>query len=76
MANALIHTVVELGRALGMQTLAEGIEDEEQLEMLQSQHCDQGQGFLLCRPLDADAVERFLALDPRAALVAGSPVRR
>ena len=75
-ANALIHTVVELGRALGMQTLAEGIEDEEQLEMLQSQHCDQGQGFLLCRPLDADAVERFLALDPRAALVAGSPVRR
>ena len=58
---ALIHTLVELGRTLGIETLAEGIEDRAQLETLQREHCDQGQGFLFSRPLDVAAVEDFLA---------------
>ncbi len=57
---ALIHTLVELGRTLGIETLAEGIEDPAQLETLQREHCDQGQGFLFSRPLDVTAVEDFL----------------
>jgi diguanylate cyclase (GGDEF)-like protein len=57
---ALIHTVVQLGKALDIQILAEGIEDQDQLEALQREHCDQGQGFLFSRPLDVDAVEAFL----------------
>jgi diguanylate cyclase (GGDEF)-like protein len=57
---ALIHTLVQLGKALEIETLAEGIEDQAQLETLQRERCDQGQGFLFSRPLDANAVESFL----------------
>ncbi len=57
---ALVHTLVALGKALDMETLAEGIEDQAQLATLQREHCDQGQGFLFSRPLDVDAVEQFL----------------
>ncbi|MFI5004208.1 MAG: putative bifunctional diguanylate cyclase/phosphodiesterase [Solirubrobacterales bacterium] len=57
---ALIHTLVQLGKALHIETLAEGIEDQVQLETLQREHCDHGQGFLFSRPLDVGAVETFL----------------
>jgi len=60
-SSALIHTLVELGRTLGLETLAEGIEDTEQLHKLQEEHCDRGQGFLFSRPIDPDALEAFLA---------------
>jgi diguanylate cyclase (GGDEF)-like protein len=56
----LVHTLIALGNDLGMQTLAEGIEDQAQLEILRREHCDQGQGFLFSRPLDTNAVENFL----------------
>ncbi len=57
---ALVHTLVQLGKALDIETLAEGIEDQAQLKALQREHCDHGQGFLFSRPLDVDAVEAFL----------------
>ena len=60
-SNALIHTLVQLGKALGLMTLGEGIEDQAQLEHLQHEQCDLGQGFLFARPLVAAAVEEFLA---------------
>ncbi|HTC59905.1 MAG TPA: EAL domain-containing protein [Solirubrobacteraceae bacterium] len=59
-ATALIRTLVQLGKALQIETLAEGIEDQVQLETLQREHCDHGQGFLFSRPLDVSAVEAFL----------------
>jgi diguanylate cyclase (GGDEF)-like protein len=59
-STALIHTLVQLAKALGMETLAEGIEEQAQLETLQRQRCDHGQGFLFSRPLEVDAVEAFL----------------
>ncbi|HEV2973913.1 MAG TPA: EAL domain-containing protein [Solirubrobacteraceae bacterium] len=66
-AVALINTLVQLGKTLNIETLAEGIEDQAQLETLQRERCDQGQGFLFSRPLDVDAVERFLdAAQPAA----------
>ncbi|HXN39600.1 MAG TPA: EAL domain-containing protein [Solirubrobacteraceae bacterium] len=57
---AVIRTLVALGKALHIETLAEGIEQDAQLKTLQREHCDHGQGFLFSRPLDADAVEQFL----------------
>jgi diguanylate cyclase (GGDEF)-like protein len=57
---ALIRTLVQLGKTLNIETLAEGIEDQAQLEALQREHCDQGQGFLFSRPLDARSIEAFL----------------
>ncbi len=52
-AAALIHTLVELGRILGLVTLAEGIETPIQLEGLRAELCDRGQGFVVSPPLPA-----------------------
>ena len=58
--NALIRTLVQLGKTLGLETLAEGIEESEQYSQLEREQCDSGQGFLYARPLDVCAVETFL----------------
>ncbi len=60
-SGALIRTLVQLGKTLGLETLAEGIEETEQYSRLEREHCDSGQGFLYARPLEVDAVEMFLA---------------
>jgi diguanylate cyclase (GGDEF)-like protein len=65
-AAAIIHALVQLGKTLHIETLAEGIEDRDQLRQLQREQCDQGQGFLFARPLDANAVEAFLATTKRS----------
>jgi diguanylate cyclase (GGDEF)-like protein len=58
--ETLIHTLVQLGKALSIETLAEGIEDEQELSLLQDEQCDSGQGFLVARPLEVTAAEAFL----------------
>jgi diguanylate cyclase (GGDEF)-like protein len=57
---ALIHTLVQLGKTLGLQTLAEGIEDDDQVDQLQREECDSGQGFLFARPLEPDDLRQLL----------------
>ena len=59
-STALIHTLVALGKTLGLETLAEGIEDQAQLNALQREQCDYGQGFLFSRPLEVEAIEAFM----------------
>jgi diguanylate cyclase (GGDEF)-like protein len=59
-SDSIIHTLVQLGKTLEIDTLAEGIEEQAQLRALQREHCDLGQGFLLARPLDVHAIEAFL----------------
>jgi diguanylate cyclase (GGDEF)-like protein len=63
-SSALLHTLVGLGKTLHLRTLAEGIENNAQLTELQDQQCDQGQGFLYARPLDADGITEFLGANP------------
>jgi EAL domain-containing protein (putative c-di-GMP-specific phosphodiesterase class I) len=58
--ETLLHALVQLGKALSIETLAEGIEHQQELSLLQDEQCDSGQGFLYARPLDADATEAFL----------------
>ncbi|HLM85418.1 MAG TPA: EAL domain-containing protein [Solirubrobacteraceae bacterium] len=58
--ETLIHTLVQLGKALSIETFAEGIEQQRELSLLRDEHCDNGQGFLFARPLDAAATETFL----------------
>ena len=68
--ETLIHTLVQLGKALSIETFAEGIEQEHELSLLQEEACDNGQGFLFARPLDVAAIESFF---PRAGeVVAGA----
>jgi diguanylate cyclase (GGDEF)-like protein/PAS domain S-box-containing protein len=63
-SSALIHTLVQLGKTLNIETLAEGIEDSSQLKTLQREQCDRGQGFLYARPLDPAAAQAFLESKP------------
>lgn len=58
--RTLIRTLVQLGKDLSIETLAEGIEQDQELSVLQEEHCDSGQGFLYAHPLDARAAETFL----------------
>jgi diguanylate cyclase (GGDEF)-like protein len=57
--ETLIRTLVQLGKAMSIETLAEGIERQHELDLLQDEHCDSGQGFLFARPLDAATAEAF-----------------
>ncbi len=53
---ALVTGIVQLGRALGMDTLAEGIETEAQLRAVAATGCDGFQGFLRARPVSAQDI--------------------
>jgi EAL domain-containing protein (putative c-di-GMP-specific phosphodiesterase class I) len=57
--ETLIRTLVQLGKAMSIETLAEGIERQHELSLLKDEHCDSGQGFLFARPLDAATAEAF-----------------
>ena len=64
-AHALTHTLIQLGKALGLETLAEGVEERDQVRALQREGCDLAQGFLFARPLTPDALERLLSDSPK-----------
>jgi diguanylate cyclase (GGDEF)-like protein len=66
---ALIRTIVQLGAILGIETVAEGIEDASQLHELQQEGCHLGQGYLFARPLTTSDLDPFLAqLDPAGTI--------
>lgn len=60
-AHAVIRAITTLADALGMDTLAEGVEDQEQLEVLRQEGCQFIQGFLFSRPVPADQVARLIS---------------
>ncbi len=68
--ETILRTLVQLGKALSIETLAEGIEQAHELTLLQGESCDSGQGFLFARPLDAADTAKFLegwaAIEPVA----------
>jgi diguanylate cyclase (GGDEF)-like protein/PAS domain S-box-containing protein len=59
--GALAESIVLLANKLHLQTIAEGIETNEQLEVLRSFGCQLGQGFYFARPLTSSQVDRSLA---------------
>ncbi len=61
-ASGIVTAVVNLGQALGLRTVAEGLERLGQLRMLQALRCHSAQGFLLARPLPASEVTPLLRL--------------
>ncbi|WP_166644595.1 putative bifunctional diguanylate cyclase/phosphodiesterase [Halomonas ventosae] len=52
--RAIVSTIIAMARALGMKTVAEGVERREHVELLCELGCDQAQGFYYGRPTDAD----------------------
>ncbi len=57
----LVHTIVALGHNLGMSIIAEGIENENQLNILRSLNCEYGQGYLFAQPLLRDKATELLS---------------
>lgn len=62
----LVSSMIELGNSLGLQMVAEGIERESQLRLLQDLPCQFGQGFLLARPQTAESITSLLRTGFRA----------
>jgi len=56
----LVAAILRLGAALGLETVAEGIERESQLDRLRALNCRYGQGFLYSRPLPPDELDPLL----------------
>ena len=57
---AIVSAMIALAHALNMEVVAEGVETQAQLDILQRLNCDQVQGFLLGRPAAAEAVTQLL----------------
>ena len=54
------RTIVSLAHSLGMDVVAEGIENEQQLAILKSYGCDIGQGYLFARPMPPEQAAGYL----------------
>lgn len=59
-AEIILLTVIEMAQKLQLKVVAEGVETQEQLRYLYAHACDEVQGYLLSRPIPADAMEKLL----------------
>jgi len=60
-ARAIVKTIIELAQTLGMDTIAEGVEEPAQLGMLREAGCGSIQGFMIARPMPRGDFVRLLA---------------
>ena len=60
-AVAITTAIVAMAKALGLKTIAEGVESEAQAALLLTLEVDQGQGFLFSEPVAADEFHRLVA---------------
>lgn len=67
--EALMGTIIGLGRLFGKRVLAEGVETSEQRAVLEREGCHEAQGFLLARPMPEEECTRFLELAEAAPRV-------
>jgi EAL domain-containing protein (putative c-di-GMP-specific phosphodiesterase class I) len=59
--RVMVQKSIEIGHALGMEVIAEGVETEEQLQLLREAGCDSAQGYLFTRPLPPDKLVGWLS---------------
>jgi diguanylate cyclase (GGDEF)-like protein/PAS domain S-box-containing protein len=55
-ADAIVRAIIALARSLGLETVAEGVEEQSQAHFLARELCDVCQGFLFSRPVEADEI--------------------
>jgi EAL domain-containing protein (putative c-di-GMP-specific phosphodiesterase class I) len=77
-AQRLVRGVIDLAHTLGAETVAEGIEEPTEFDLLQSLGCELGQGFYLGRPMDPAQLEDWFAKGRSGAVPAliAKPARR
>jgi EAL domain-containing protein (putative c-di-GMP-specific phosphodiesterase class I) len=60
-SQAITSAVLELGRRLGKDVIAEGVETEEHADILRAAGCRQAQGYLFARPMPIEALVDYMA---------------
>lgn len=63
--KAIVDAIISLARSLGLKTIAEGVETEQQLTFLRDRGCHEIQGYYYSKPLPADEFEAFVRSRPR-----------
>ena len=58
--KAIVGAIISMARSLGIQTIAEGVETEAQLNYLRQEGCNEVQGYLFSKPMTADAFESYI----------------
>jgi diguanylate cyclase (GGDEF)-like protein/PAS domain S-box-containing protein len=58
--RAICRAIIMMAHTLNIRVIAEGVENNDQLEILRMHKCDEAQGFLFCRPLPADELASFM----------------
>ena len=58
---AIVHSTIELGHSLGLTVVAEGVEDQEVMEVLRKLGFDLAQGYAISRPLPAESLATWIA---------------
>ncbi len=59
--STIVRSTIELGHSLGLKVVAEGVEDEQSLQLLRELGCDQAQGYFISKPVSAQQLEVWLA---------------
>ena len=59
--RAIVQAIIQMARTLNLQTIAEGVETDAQHQFLRREGCDMVQGYRFCRPIDAAALEAWVA---------------
>jgi len=59
-ARAIVESSIELGHKLGLKVVAEGIEKQEDWDLISDLHCDEGQGFFIARPMPGGQIPAWL----------------
>lgn len=59
-SEVISRAIISLARSLNLETVAEGIETQQQLDFLRNEGCEMGQGYLFSRPIPADEMAAFL----------------
>ena len=65
-AEAIVQSIIDVGKNLGLCLIAEGVEQAEHLDKLQRMGCDQAQGYFICRPLPLSELLKFLSAAKQA----------
>ncbi|MBA3487911.1 MAG: EAL domain-containing protein, partial [Lysobacter sp.] len=60
--HGIVEAVIAMGRSLGMKVVAEGVQTTGQMAALRAMGCNYGQGFLMGRPVSAEAAGALLAI--------------